>query len=421
MSQQSRSLKPVSGMVPELNYDEARNLLEAGDPDTLLALASRPDTPPEILYYLAENGHVPARIAVAGNQRTPLQANELLAEDDVDEVRAELGRKIIRMMPDLSSEGLAQVREATIALLERLARDQAASVRERLAQEMRASALVPDHVVKQLASDPLDEIACPILQYSPLLDDAALRELVAAGLSQSKLGAVAQRPAVSEEVADDIAATLEVPAVAALLTNPEAQIRDDTMDKILDQAQEQRMLHGPLVHRPALSVRTMQRLAQFVARPMVERMAQRHNLSDEVRQELLARADKVDPAPSQRMDQEEEDKLAELARNMHARGAIEDDTILTAITTNRRQLAKHYLAVRANVPVAVLDRVIEGRAPKPFVAICFKAGLSMRTAYQLQAKLALIPPAKLIPAKDGQHYPLSKDELYKALDLFQQD
>ncbi len=400
-----------------MDYDRARTALETGSREAQLILAKRPDTPPEILYYLAEQGDADARAAVAGNTRTPQQANQLLAEDEQDEVRAELGRKIVRIMPDLTDPELAHVREATIAIMEKLAQDQAAVVRQRLAEEIHQSGLVPPHLAKTLAADDLEEISCPILQYSPLLSDEDLRELIAAGLSATRLGAVAQRPEVSEQVADDIAATLEVPAIAALLTNPKAHIREDTMDKIVEQAKETSMLHGPLVHRPDLSMRVMQRLTTFVARPLVDTMVAKHNLPEDMKRKLLDRVKGPDSA-TRKIDETDDDKLADLAHSMRKRNAIEDDTILSAVKSNRRKLAMHYLAALADLPFDVVRKMIQAREAKPVIAICYRAGLSMRTAYQLQSQLAMIPPSDLIPARNGKDYPLSIPEMEIQIGLF---
>src|SRR5260221_555852 len=80
-------------------------------------------------------------------------------------------------------------------------------------------------------------VAAPIAEYSPLLSDDDLLEIIKGGVV---IDAVARRAAVSERVADAVVASSNLPAVAALLANTNAQLREETLDAIIDQAGEAR-------------------------------------------------------------------------------------------------------------------------------------------------------------------------------------
>ena len=59
-----------------------------------------------------------------------------------------------------------------------------------------------------------------------------------------------------------------------------------------------------------------------------------------------------------------------------------------------------------------------GRAEaKAVTAVSWQAGLSMRTAIQIQLRRAKIPSSKLLNAKDGIDYPLDEEELRWQLEL----
>ena len=90
---------------------------------------------------------------------------------------------------------------------------------------------MPKEIVLKLARD-ADEMVCvPVLEYSPLLSDADLIEIIATARAQDALAAVARRRGVSETVSDAIVASLDIPAVAALLANPNARVREDTIEQ----------------------------------------------------------------------------------------------------------------------------------------------------------------------------------------------
>ena len=108
---------------------------------------------------------------------TPAQANRHLADDADDEVRVELARKIGQLLPNLPQDASKRLRELTIETLERLARDALPRVRQVLAEEIKSLDCVPRRVIKALARD-VEVVAAPILEYSPLLSDADLVDVI---------------------------------------------------------------------------------------------------------------------------------------------------------------------------------------------------------------------------------------------------
>jgi uncharacterized protein (DUF2336 family) len=214
-----------SALPEHLTYSEARAVLESHSTELESELARHPDAEPEMLYYLAERGNPGTRRAVAAHPATPAAANRFLADDVDPEVRAELARKIGRLLPDLLASERERVCELTLETLDRLARDQLPRVRAILAEEIKSLDCVPKHVVDMLAHDVEETVNAPILEFSPLLSDNDLLEIVASARAQSALAAVARRRGISEDVSHAVVATLDIPAVAALLANPDASLR----------------------------------------------------------------------------------------------------------------------------------------------------------------------------------------------------
>ncbi len=130
---------------------------------------------------------------------------------------------------------------------------------------------IPKDIVLALAHDLNAIVAVPILQYSPLLSDADLIEVIARGQVQEALTAIARRRPVSEAVGDMLVQSLDVPAVAALLVNPDARIRKETMDRIVEQAEEIESWHMPLVLRADLSARAIRRIGSLVGAGLIEK------------------------------------------------------------------------------------------------------------------------------------------------------
>src|SRR5689334_2898870 len=122
--------------VPGMSAGEALARLETLAAHGHHELAGRTDAGSDVLHYLAENGAAATRRAVAANPAAAAHTNRYLADDQDDDVRAELARKIARLMPDLSRDEGNHIRQLTIATLERLATDPAPRVRAILADEI---------------------------------------------------------------------------------------------------------------------------------------------------------------------------------------------------------------------------------------------------------------------------------------------
>lgn len=399
-----------------LSLEEEQSILKVGSEDQKKQLAARPDARPEVLYFLAEDQSPSVRMLIAGNASTPIQADEILKNDSDENVRAELARKIGRLVPGMKSEDQQIIRDKSIKVLETLAQDQLPKVRAMVAEEIKGSADVPKALVDRLARDIEDIVCGPILEYSPLLNDDDLREIIAAGVSSGALEAIASREAVSEQVSSDIAGTLDVPAVAALLTNKNAQIREDTLDQIISQASSVEDLHKPLSLRPQLSIRAMRRIAGFVASALVHAMTEQSELSEEQADELL---DKVrERLADEKVGDDEQAKLAAKAQDYFERGMLDDKFVLEQIEDNRRELLMQCLAVMADLPPETVRQVIMSKSGRVVTALCWKAGLTMRTAYDVQTTFALVPAAQLLSAKEGNKYPINDNELEWHLSYF---
>ncbi len=399
-----------------LTSEDEQAILQNGSDRERLALAKREDARPEVLYYLADDKSADVRKEIAKNQSTPVHAADVLVNDQDGEIRSELVRKIARMLPSVDQVSQANIGDKAIEILEKLAEDQLPKIRAMVAEEIKSSDIVPKSMVSKLARDAEDIVCGPVLEYSPLLNEDDLREIIAAGASSGALTAIASRELVSENVSADIAATLDIPAVAALLTNDSAQIREETLDQIIDQASDIEDLHQPLALRPQLSVRAMKRISGFVASALVHAMVDQSELEEDHAEELLDRV--RERLAEERVGDEEEAQLAAQALDLHERGMLDDKFIIEQVSENRRELTIQCLAILSDIPVAIIRKIVLSKSGRAVTALAWKAGLVMRTAYELQTKFALVPNSQLLSAKDGRHYPLDDDELDWHLSYF---
>ena len=405
------SKSPKSGIDPRMDYPEARRAAASEDRAVRLDLAKRTDLQPEVLYYLAEDEEAEVRRAVAENRSTPRQADAMLVDDVDDDVRISLARKISRLAPGLNSEAQSWLHELTLKILDDLSRDELPRVRRLIAEEIRHLDNLPHELIRRLAEDAELTVCAPILEYSSLLSDDYLLEIMALGPVKGALSAISAREYLGSRPSDVISQSDDNDAIARLLDNPSAQIREDTLDHIVTRASEQPSWHDPLVHRDDLSHRAIKHISRFVTSSLLSVLAQRYDLESGTTKEIAEAVDERQSADGLNQDGLPVHRAAEL----YEKGKLNDDAVLIAIGRGDRQFLNEALALKAGFSPETVGQVLASQSPRILVALCWKAGLSMRTAFQAQLKIAHIPSGDIISAKDGLHYPFGGAEMREIL------
>lgn len=421
-------LRRLFGRAPDLDgerltYDEAKQLARSEDPEVRRRLAARPDVVPEILYYLAEDPELAVRREIATNTSAPAQANLLLAGDADETVRSGIAAKIARLAPGLSAEEQDRLRRTTYEALQLLARDQVTRVRQILAEALKDVARAPPEVIRRLARDAELAVSVPLLEFSPVLTDEDLLEIIHSRPASGALSAISRRAEVPHRVADAIADTDDAPAIAVLLANPSAQIREETLDRLIERAPHHQEWHGPLVHRPQLPARAAARLAHFVAENLVQTLQQRRDLDPETAAAVAAavrkRLDERGPPEVRHAKVDHSiDKPLEVARKMYDSGILDEPMLANALASNDRDFVMAGLAVRAELPLDLVHRIIVTQSAKGVVSLAWKAGMTMPFAAQLQTRLARIPPGDVLGPKRGGAFPLAVEEMAWQIKFF---
>lgn len=417
-----------------MDYESAKQLAASPDPAVRLELAQRQDVRPEILYFLAVDEAPTVRRAIAANAATPSQAHLVLANDADEEVRAQLADKVARLLPSMADdEAAGAARDYAVQTVELLARDELTRIRAILSEALKAAVNVPHHVVKQLALDVELIVSAPVLEFSPLLTDDDLREIVEGAAQSGALSAIARRVGLGAGVSDAIVATRDVSAVAALLANDSAQIREETLDLILDAAPSIESWHEPLVQRPNLPGAAAKRIAGFVAQSLLDRLSLRTDLPpealSEIRQVVQRRLhvelpketpEAASPGREAARERDPSSAMAEAevaVTKLIKANRLDNDTVQDAIERLDRNFVIQALAQAGRTPVPVVLRALETRNGRLITALIWRAKFSMRTAVMVQRDIAKVPPKMMLNARNGTDYPVGKGELEEQLKI----
>jgi uncharacterized protein (DUF2336 family) len=400
------------------SYEHDKRL--AADPDVRVreTLARSAKARPEILYYLASDAAASVRREIAANAHTPAQADQLLVRDPDERVRADLARKVATLLPNLTEDEQSQARERVFELVSTLGRDAAVRVRQVLAETLKDVANAPADVIRRLAEDVELVVAEPVLRCSPLLTDDDLIEIITGAPIPGAVAAIAQRAGVASKVADAIAAVDDEAAIAALLANPSAQIREETLDLVVERAPTRPSWHPALVRRPLLPARLVKRIASFVAAGLLRQLEQREDLDPTTRAAVSAEVGRRLEEGGEDADEAKDETAAEAVAKLKAKGALDEDAVVAAMGEGRRAFVKAALATLSGIGEAATDKILSSRSAKGIVALVWKAGLSPRTAGQVQLRIGSIPPRQVLSARAGEGWPLSADDMTWHLEFF---
>ena len=402
------------------DIENAAVIARDGSPGERLVLAKRRDIPPELLYFLADDAETNVRRAVAENPATPRQADIVLSRDPDAGVRCLLARKIVG--EGLGDDDRSQLWRMGFTILETLMRDSSIRVRRSLADALRSMFNVPHDIAAGLAYDPERRVAAPVLRHSPVLTDDDLVGIVEAGAADWAHQAIAARENVSERVSAALVDAGAAPTVTRLLKNQSADIGERALETIVERAPAVEAWHEPLVKRPRLPFRLAHKIGSFVKAPLKAALAaQSARIATKAPTEKSWSDDHATQTTgwSPRATQENGgvETPKDRARRLHADKKLNDAVIEMALNANEREFVLASLALRAGVPLWGVERIVEGGSAKGVTALCWKAGMQMRFAIEIQRRLARVPPSRVINARDGFDYPFTEEDMQGRLEL----
>jgi len=403
---------------PKPDYGDGKKIAENGTAKQRRELAKIEDLEPELLYYFATDKDKKVRQAVAANDGTPMQADVLLAKDQENEVRSEIAHKIGRIIPNLTTGENARLTEMALEVLEILAHDEVPQIRALLAQEIKSLNTIPKDIIVKLAHDTEEIVQAPILEFSPLLSENELIQIIAGGVQGGALGAIARRRGLASTVSEAIANTRDKPAVKSLLDNETAALSEKTLKSISVAAPDIPEWHRPLIERANLSLVTIRRIATFVSAAMVESLIKKNSVAASIEKELRTAVRKRIEDNEQQTTDTPKKIASERAKTLFDKGQLNEDFIVKAIEDKDITIVPPALILLSGITKERVTKMLNSESGKAVAALCWKAGLTMTTAEMVQRRVAKVGPKNMLSGPASGDYPLNEDELNWYLSCF---
>src|SRR5947199_648679 len=287
--------------------------------------------------------------------------------------RAEATRALARawLISDLTAEDRAAAEGALLMLLD----DGSPLVRQAMAEVFARSTEAPAGIVQALSLDQ-PSVALPVLEYSPLLIDADLVDIIATGNCETQC-AVARRINLPASVAAAIAEVGSAAAALELIENAYAELAPFSWDRIVERhghlaaiRESMLVLEGlPAATRVALVAKLTETLAQFVVARNWLSADRAGRLASEARERST-----VNIAARSRGED-----MQGLVRHLRATGQLNAGLILRALLSGNLELFDASLAELADLPLARVTALPHARRGASLQARLSRAGLPEST------------------------------------------
>lgn len=406
---------PPPSVRDDARYARERTVAESGDDSARLSLARHPGTHQEILFFMAQNDREAAvRMAAARNWSTPLQASPIIARDRDEGVRMALARRLVALLPELSTDQNAQIYAFAEQALLALAQDEAKKIRVALSGALRDHAHAPATVIRKLARDVEQDVAAPLLERCVALPDEDLLEILSAHPAAWAVQAIARRRGVSEAVSGAVMRSADRAGGRLLLSNKSASIGENLLRDIVQRAREYTEWQAPIATRAFLPLSVATALAEFAGSSVRSLLLARKDFKKEEVEEIAAIVRRRLEVSTHALGGETPQSRA---RRLRDKNELTEDVIADALGAGERDFVMEAIAVKSGASRAIVDNVFSLNKAKPIVALCWQAGLSMRLALRLQSELGRVPPKELLYPRDGVDYPLSAEDIQWQLEF----
>ena len=191
-------------------------------------------------------------------------------------VRADIARKVSQGFV----HGVLNGKEKAVAIeiFRLLVNDARVRVRKALSESLRQCPDIPRDVAHALARD-IEDVALPMLEYSPIFTEAELLEMITGEVGSRKLSAIARRENVSETLSDALLAKNVRDVTEALFRNNRAAISEQSILHSVETMAKDESIIQALLARETLSISCVEKLFLMVSEQMKDQLIASNRIS----------------------------------------------------------------------------------------------------------------------------------------------
>jgi len=202
---------------------------------------------------------------------------EILKNPPLPEVREKIATKVAAYYND----ELFDESERSIAcdIIRMLARDIELKVRQTISENIKENQAIPHDIALTLAQDVL-EVSLPILEFSTVLTDEDLLEVITSTKQVARLVAISKRNNASEAVSGALIKTSNEDVIVSLFSNGTARIAQDSLAFAFNEFKNNGKVVSSLINRGDLSVVVVEKILNVVSEDLRNELITKHKIRD---------------------------------------------------------------------------------------------------------------------------------------------
>ena len=288
-----------------------------------------------------------------------------LASDPSAAARADMAAKVAGQF---SAKSLSpEERKIAEDIFRSLIQDAEVRVREALAESLKNATNISRDIALSMAND-VESVALPILECCQVLSDEDLIEIVQ-GAGAGKQEAIAQRAAVSADVAEALIDTGNDKAVSKLVENDGAELDDKALGRVVEEYSQSEAVAGSLAQRPNLPPAVSDQLMGVVTQHLQSYLVARHRLPVDMVRGLVSQARQRATMDMLSDSYSTEEELDALIDQLYASGRLTPEVMLDALSKGDLMFFERAMAKRADITVANARQLIHDQGPLGLQAI----------------------------------------------------
>jgi uncharacterized protein (DUF2336 family) len=309
---------------------------------------------------------------------------------------AERRARALHRITSLFLDGADQFSEDHVELFDvvfvRLIEEIETKARAELSHRLAPMSNAPIEAMRKLAHDDDIEVAGPVLQQSPRLDESDLVD-IAKTKSQAHLLAISGRIGIAESVTDELVRRGDRQVVRSVAENLQARLSEHSFSDLVNRAEQDGVLAEKVGTRPDIPPRLFRDLLLRATEVVQQRLLSAANLETqaEIRRVLAKVSEEVGAAKTR--DYASAQRAVDALRQQ---GKLNEAALLDFARSDKYEETVVTLAQLCSVPIDVVDRLMSGDRPDPILILSKSAGWEWPT---VKAIIGARPGAKAVSSQ----------------------
>lgn len=254
-----------------------------------------------------------------------------------------------------------------------LVQDTEVEIRKTLSNAIKDQQNIPRDVVLSLAHD-VQEVSLPVLQFSDILTDADLIEIVHNSEDAQKHISISKRNTVSENLVDALVDTQNDSVVGTLLQNEGAVVTEEIFEEIVKDYGGNEEVMGAMVQRESLPVSIVESLAEKISTSIYKSLSEKHKDAFERMDNIVKQSSEIATMKVIGLKSSESEYLK--FRNLMSTLRISDDlTPIYALCMGNLNIFEVNVARITKTPVLNIRTLINDPSNLGFKVLYERAGL----------------------------------------------